>query len=133
MTTIQRIAQLFGVVLLLIGILGFFTTGMSMDANPESAPRLFGLFPVNVLHNIVHLAFGVWGLLASRSFDASKSYATISGAIYLVLTILAFIDPTTFGLVPIGSHDVWLHALIAIVLLGAGLTARRTEPATTTA
>ena len=132
MTTIQRIAQVLGAVFVLIGILGFVATGSSMDANPETAPRLLGLFPVNVLHNIVHLGLGVWGLLASRSFDGAKSYATISGAIYLVLTVLAFIDPTTFGLVPIGSHDIWLHGLLAVILLGAGLTARRTSTTATT-
>jgi hypothetical protein len=126
MTTVQRVAQVFGIVFLLVGILGFVTTGMSMDPNPETAPRLLGLFPVNALHNVVHLLFGVWGLAASRSFGAAKTYATVSGAIYVVLTVLGFIAPSTFGLIPIGSHDIWLHAVLGIALLAAGLTARET-------
>ena len=126
MTTVQRVAQIFGVVFLLVGILGFVSTGMSMDPNPETAPRLLGLFPVNALHNVVHLLFGVWGLVASRSFGAAKTYATVSGAIYLVLAVLGFITPTTLGLIPIGSHDIWLHAVLGGALLAAGLTARET-------
>jgi len=126
MTTVQRVAQILGVVFLLVGILGFVSTGMSMDPNPETAPRLLGLFPVNALHNVVHLLFGVWGLVAARSFGAAKTYATVSGAIYVVLAVLGFIAPTTFGLIPIGSHDIWLHAVLGISLLAAGLTARET-------
>lgn len=126
MTTVQRVAQIFGVVFLLVGILGFVSTGMSMDPNPQTAPRLLGLFPVNALHNVVHLLFGVWGLVAARSFGAAKTYATVSGAIYVLLAVLGFIAPTTFGLIPIGSHDIWLHAVFGISLLAAGLTARET-------
>ncbi|HEX6053217.1 MAG TPA: DUF4383 domain-containing protein [Gemmatimonadaceae bacterium] len=129
MTTVQRVAQIFGVIFLLVGILGFVSTGMSMDPNPETAPRLLGLFPVNALHNVVHLLFGVWGLVASRSFGAAKTYATVSGAIYVVLAVLGFIAPTTFGLIPIGGNDIWLHAMLGIALLAAGLTARETSRA----
>lgn len=132
MTTVQRVSQVIGIVFLLVGIFGFVSTGMSMDASMDTAPRLLGLFPVNALHNIVHLAFGIWGLLASRSFGAAKTYATVAGAIYLVLAVLGFIAPTTFGLIPIGGNDIWLHALLGIVLLGAGVTARESSPAVRT-
>jgi hypothetical protein len=101
-----------------------------MVAEPATAPRILGLFPVNLLHNIVHLLFGVWGLAAARSFQGAKSYATIAGVLYVLLAILGFIIPTTFGLIPIGGNDIWLHALLGIVLLAAGATAR---PATTAA
>ncbi len=130
-TTVQRTAAIFGVVFLLIGILGFVATGTSMDANMETAPRLFGLFPVNVLHNLVHILFGVWGLAAARSFAASRSYAQIAGIAYLALTVLGFIAPELFGIMPIGGNDIWLHLLIGIVLTTVGFGAR--APATTTA
>jgi hypothetical protein len=100
-----------------------------MEASMESAPRLLGLFPVNALHNVVHLLFGAWGLAASRSASAAAQYCTAGGAIYLVLAVLGLVIPTTFGLIPIGGNDIWLHALLGVVLLGAGLQARR--PATT--
>ncbi len=126
MTTVQRVAQIFGIVFLLIAILGFVVTGTSMEADVHEAPHLLGLFPVNVLHNVVHLLFGVWGLMAARSFGGAKSYATIGGAIYLVLAVLGFIAPTTFGLIPIGGNDIWLHALLGIALAAVGFTARDT-------
>lgn len=130
MTTVQRISQVFGIVFIVVAVLGFIQGGMSMEADPELAPKMLGLFPVNVLHNLVHLAFGVWGLLAARSFTGAVSYARIAGVIYLVLAALAFLDPTTFGLIPIGGNDIWLHVLLGAVLAGVGFTAK--APATTT-
>jgi hypothetical protein len=113
-TLTQKAAMVFGVVFLLVGLLGLFIPGgMGMEAHPDQAPRLLGLFPVNLLHNLVHLAFGAWGIAASRSYSASRGYHRTGAIIYLVLVVLAFIDPTTFGLVPIGGNDIWLHAVLA--------------------
>ena len=128
MTTVQRVAQIFGVVFILFGLLGFFLDGgTSMVADMDHAPRLLGLFPVNLLHNIAHLGLGIWGVVASRSWGAAKTYNTIAGGTYLLLTVLAFVDPTTFGLMPIGGNDIWLHAVLAAVQLYFGLTARRAD------
>lgn len=127
---VQRVAQLFGVVFLLVGVLGFVASGMSMDASMETAPRLLGLFPVNALHNVVHLLFGVWALAAARSAAGAAQFARIGGGIYVVLALLGFVAPTTFGLIPIGGHDIWLHALIGIVLLIVGMQAGKTAAAT---
>jgi hypothetical protein len=130
---VKRVALIFGIVFLIVGVAGLLTPGgMEMGADPAPG-MLFGLFPVNLLHNIVHLLFGVWGIAASRSFDGAKTYARVGGVIYLVLVVLAFIDPTTFGLVPIGGNDIWLHAVLAIALLAAGFTAKdEGAPATAT-
>ena len=124
MTTVQRAAQIFGIVFLLVGIGGFFVSGLSMEADPEHAPRLLGLFPVNALHNVVHLLFGVWGLVASRTFEGSRTYGRAGGVVYLLLAVLGFISPDMFGLVPIGDHDIWLHAVLGIALAAIGFTAR---------
>lgn len=135
MTTVQRVAQVFGWVFLLVAVLGFVASGTSMEADVEHAPRLLGLFPVNLLHNLVHLLFGVWGILAARSFDGARAYARISGVAYLLLAALGFVVPDFFGLIPIGGHDIWLHLLLGVVLAGVGFTASRpgTTPGTTTA
>ncbi|MDP9347979.1 MAG: DUF4383 domain-containing protein [Gemmatimonadota bacterium] len=124
MTTVQRVAQVLGWVFVLVGILGFVASGSSMDAHPDTAPRILGLFPVNVIHNIAHLGLGVWGIVAARSWSAAKTFNLVAGGTYLLLTVLAFIDPTTFGIMPIGSHDIWLHAALAAVQLYFGLTSR---------
>ena len=113
-TTTQKVSMVFGIVFLLVGVGGLlWTGGMTMVAETELAPRLLGLFPVNLLHNLVHLAFGVWGVLAARSHDAARSYCRIGAVIYAVLMVTAFISDSMFGLVPIGSHDIWLHAVLA--------------------
>ena len=129
----RRLAMIFGVVFLLFGVLGLITEGgMSMAADPAPA-ALLGVFPVNLLHNLVHLTFGIWGLVASRSFAGSRMYGLTGGAIYLVLACLGFIAPTTFGLIPIGGNDIWLHAVLGIGLLAMGLTARDDTPRTVAA
>lgn len=121
-------ALVFGVAFLLIGVAGFFVPGgMSMDADMATAGRLLGLFPLNLLHNLVHLGFGVWGIAASRSHDGSRSYGRIAAGAYVGLVILAFVSPTLFGLVPIGSHIIWLHAVLALGLAWVGFFAG--EPA----
>jgi len=129
-STVQKVALIFGIGFLVATIAGFLATGMSnMDPNPATAPKALGLFPVNVLHNIVHLVFGVWGLLAARSFGAAKSYCQIAGVIYLVLVVVGFIAPTGFGLVPLGGSDPWLHLVLGVPLAYFGFTARETAPA----
>jgi hypothetical protein len=121
----QRVALIFGVVFILVALGGFITPGgMGMEAHPDQAPRELGLFPINLLHNLVHLAFGIWGIVASRTWGAAKTYCQVGGVIYIVLTILGFVDPTTFGLVPIGGNDIWLHAVLGIVLAAVGFTSR---------
>ena len=85
---------------------------MAMDA---MYGRALGLFPVNLLHDGVHLVFGVWGIVASRSWDAAKTYARITAVIYALFAIMGLVPGlnTTFGMVPLFSHDVWLHVILA--------------------
>lgn len=131
MTFAQRIAQIFGWIFIAVGLLGFASTGSSMEANHLVAPKLFGLFPVNVLHNVVHLTFGIWGILAARSLGGARAYFVGAGVIYLVLAALGTVVPDGFGLVPLGGNDVGLHIFLALGLLAASLIARRRPTAPT--
>jgi uncharacterized protein DUF4383 len=126
-TIAQGVSLLAGVGFLLVGILGFVQGGMTMEADPNVAPRLLGVFPVNLLHNCVHLAFGVWGLAAARTHAAARAYCRIAGVLYLCLTALGYISPNGFGFVPLGGADVFLHLLLGLMLAGVGFTAPR-EP-----
>jgi hypothetical protein len=112
-----------GAVFLAVGVLGFVP---GLIVHPEGMPPLavetghgllFGLFPVNLLHNVVHLAFGLWGVVAWRSFAASRIYARATTVVYAVLFVMGLIPglDTLFGLVPLHGSDVWLHGLIAAV------------------
>jgi len=78
---------------------------------------LLGLFPVNVLHNFVHLGIGVWGLIASADIPKSRVFATSVAVIYALLAVMGMFPAlhTLFGFVPIFGHDVWLHAITAVV------------------
>ena len=130
----QLFARIYGIVFLIVGVGGFIPGLTQPHEHPgltvEAASGMeLGLFPVNVLHNIVHLAFGVWGLVASRGFDASRLYARSVAVIYALLTVLGLIPATNtvFGLVPIYGHDVWLHALLAGVAAYFGFVLRETK------
>lgn len=120
----RTFALIWGIVFLIVGAGGFLTgvTLMPPHTHPDVTFDSFfgyelGLFPVNLLHNIVHLAFGVWGLLAYKSLGAAKTYARSVAIIYLVLMVAGLIPAldTMFGLVPLFGNDVWLHALLAAV------------------
>jgi hypothetical protein len=115
----QTTARVFGVVFLLIGVLGLVTTPFSMAPD-----LLLDLFPVNVLHNLVHLAFGAWGLVAGGSLGRASAYCRIGGVAYLTLAVVGLLTPTGFGLVPLGGHDIWLHAVLGGILVAVGFLAR---------
>lgn len=120
---VQKFALIFGIVYVVVGILGFFPpfvaapTGDPGLAIEAGHGRLLGLFPINLMHNLVHIAVGAWGLAASRSVSGSIVYGKGLAILYGLLTILGLlpITNTLFGLAPIHGHDVWLHALSAIV------------------
>lgn len=127
-TNLQRAAQVVGAVFLLVGILGFIP-GITANydtlgaAGHESTALLLGLFQVSVLHNIVHLLFGVAGLLMARSASQAKNYLIGGGAIYLLLWLYGlFIDhdsPANF--VPVNNADNWLHLLLGLGMLALGI------------
>jgi hypothetical protein len=113
-------ALVFGVVFLLAGIAGFFAAPPPPDAPPLTLEHghglALGLFPVNTLHNLVHLIFGVLGLAASRgAVMAARQYFQLVGVAYALLVILGLLPATQtlFGLTPLWGNDVWLHLLLA--------------------
>jgi hypothetical protein len=129
-TTLQKLAGVFGVIFILIAVLGFISPGGLVMAMDPTTGMVLGVFPVNLLHNIVHLLFGIWGLVASRTWSGSKTFFTVGGIIYVILTCVGFLWPTGFGLVPLGGADIWLHGVLAIAMLGIGLTAKAAPAAT---
>src|SRR6266566_4125992 len=131
-TTIQKLGAVFGVVFILIAIVGFISPGgMAMQpTDPATAAKALGIFPVNLLHNVVHLLFGIWGLAASRSWAGSKQFYIVVGVLYALLTVVGFLSPNGFGFVPLAGADIWLHCVLAIVMLVIGYTAKPVASAT---
>ena len=115
----KRFTVIAGFVYLLIGVAGFFP---GLLAAPDTEHRLtvhalhgqlFGLFPVNLAHTLLHLTVGAWGVLASRASDeACATYARVLAIIFAVLAVMGLFPrlDTVFGLMPLHSHDIWLHA-----------------------
>jgi len=121
--TLRTFALIYGIAFLLVGIMGFIPGINQMHGNDPNLTvnsfngHLLGLFHVNLLHNLIHVAFGIWGIAAYSSIDASRMYAKSVAVIYFLFVIMGLIPAlnTVFGLVPIEHHDVWLHLLLALV------------------
>jgi len=126
---VKRLTMLFGAVFIVVGVLGFTVAGGMQMGDPASAPKLLGLFPVNLLHNVVHIAIGVWGLAAGRAYSTAVAYCKLVGFVYLALAALGFVIPDAFGLIPIGGNDIWLHCLLGVVLVAVGFMAKEDSAA----
>ncbi|MFU8875869.1 DUF4383 domain-containing protein [Micromonospora sp. SL4-19] len=129
---VSRTAATFGVLFLVAGVLGFIP-GVTTNfhdlyfAGHDSTAKLFGAFQVSVLHNIVHLLFGVAGLAMSATSSGARSYLVGGGAIYLVLWLygLAVVHRTTANFIPVNAADNWLHLGLGIGMIVLGLLTTR--------
>ena len=138
-TNLQKAALAVGVVFLAVGVLGFIP-GVTQNysdmqfAGHESEALLLGIFQVSILHNIVHLLFGVAGILMARSFSGARNYLIIGGAIYLVLFLYGLLigQESTANFVPVNLADDILHLLLGIGMVGLGLALSRGRTAATT-
>lgn len=113
-----------GILYLLVGALGFLPALVSVPH--PGAPSvtvdtgygyLLGLFPVNVLYNLFHLAIGALAFGAYRSLSRSTLFARGVAILFGVLAVMGLIPmlSTTFGLIPLFGHNVWLHAATAAI------------------
>jgi hypothetical protein len=135
-TAVQRVALIAGIVFLVVGIAGFIP-GLTSNyddlsfAGHGSMAELMGVFQVSVLHNIVHLAYGVVGLICARRFRWSRNYLIWGGVIYALLWIYGLITGgmSSANFVPLNTADNWLHFALAVLMIGLGLLLGR-APAT---
>jgi Domain of unknown function (DUF4383) len=136
-TPLQSAAALVGAVFLLVGILGFIpgiTThyGDMSFAGHGSDAKLLGIFQVSILHNIVHLLFGIVGIALAKTWDGARNFLIGGGAVYLLLWLLGIIGAGDW--IPVNTADNWLHFVLGLGMIGAGYvlsrnTARRTATA----
>jgi hypothetical protein len=127
----QIYSLLFGLTLVVAGIIGFFYSADFGD--PGKVDGVLGILDVNGWHNVVHIASGAVGLLIARSYGGSRAYALVLGAVYLVVTLLGFLagdGGEIFSLIPVNTEDNFLHVLIGIAGVGAGLATPATLPPT---
>jgi hypothetical protein len=123
-------------VFLLVGILGFIP-GITTDydtmqfAGHESQAKLLGIFQVSILHNIVHILFGVVGFALARTAANARLYLIGGGAVYLVLWLYGLVVGQESGanFVPVNSADDWLHFVLGVGMIALGFLTTRTAAA----
>jgi hypothetical protein len=111
---VKPLASLLGIVLLLIGIAGFFTEGQLL------------VFEVDTVHNVVHILSGVIGLWAMKNYSYARLYLIIFGLVYGVVTIIGFVNGgDILGLFHGNDADNYLHLVIAAACLIVGFGSRK--------
>lgn len=133
-TAVQKAALAVGAVFLAVGILGFvpgITTNYDQlsFAGHHSEAALLGIFNVSVLHNLVHLAFGVAGIALARTFNSARSYLVGGGIVYLILFVYGLVidHDSAANFVPVNDADNWLHLGLAIAMIALGVALGRTH------
>jgi hypothetical protein len=124
----KLLATVFGVVFLLVGVLGFVPALSPTHA--DGMRYLLGLFMVGGVHNVIHLLSGAAALFgASQSEKYAKLYFQIFGSVYGLVTIIGFIQKTTvLGIFDVNTADNFLHLGLAVVILGIGFLLKPASP-----
>ncbi len=129
-TPARAYAGLFGAVLLIAGIIGFFYESTFTD-DKSVRDAVFGILDVNGWHNVVHIASGLLGLGAyAAGAAASRQYALGFGAVYIVVAIWGFIvgdGDSILSILPVNTEDNILHLVIGVAGLAAGASSSTTE------
>lgn len=111
---VQKLAKIFGIVFVLVGVLGFVPMATSGNL-------LLGVFEVDALHNVIHLATGLIAFWAAGTVANSRLFFKVFGVIYALVTVLGFaLGGNIAGLFMVNMADNILHLVIALVALYAG-------------
>jgi len=112
----KTVAKILGVVLLLVGILGFTHLLDSLGAH---------LSPV---HNLVHIISGVISLYFgfAGSLGGAKSFCTIFGLVYLLLGLVGMVKgDLMIGPLMLGKVDHGIHLIVGAAYLAGGLLTKK--------
>ena len=123
-----------GAVFLLVGVAGFIP-GITQNfdaikfAGRDSDALLLGIFQVSILHNVVHLLFGLAGVAAARRPAAARTYLIGGGAVYGLLWIYGMVidKSSDANFVPLNRADDWLHFALAAGMILLGVVLGRTS------
>ena len=130
----QVYALVIGLALVAAGAAGFFYNASFSTGDGIERDAVLGILDVNGWHNVVHIASGLLGLAVAGSYSNARVYALGLGAVYILVTILGFLagdGDSIVKLIPVNTEDNFLHLLIGIAGLGAGMATPSTpEPST---
>jgi hypothetical protein len=129
---VRMAATVVAAVFLVVGIAGF-VPGLTTDydgmtfAGHESTAMLLGVFHVSILHNIVHLLFGIAGLVMARTVSGASAFLIGGGAVYALLWLYGLLidHDSAANFVPVNTADNWLHLILAVGMIGLGVALRR--------
>jgi hypothetical protein len=132
MTRAQLGALALSGLFLLVGVLGFIP-GVTVGyrhlalASEQSSALLLGWFQVSVVHNLVHVVFGLIGLFAARAHRRAWRFLLIGGCVYLGLAVYGFLAAamSAGNIIPLNTADNWLHVVFAAIMIISGLATKR--------
>ena len=127
----SQCSLIIGILFLVLGILGFAPSLVSLPPvgfessillDPTIFPYaqgfgyLFGIFPVNLMHNLVHLTVGLFGIATSGNYYTARNFNRYFAVSYVLLCIMGVLPrgKTLFGLMPLFGNNVWFNILVAI-------------------
>jgi hypothetical protein len=115
MTWPQMLSLAFGVVYLLVGIVGFFITGFDAFAD-NSQDEMLLFFMINPLHNIVHIVIGLAGIALSRTLAGARTYGWLLAVGYAAAFVYGLIAiGEDWDFLNINAADNVLHIATAVV------------------
>lgn len=121
MSLARTVAAILGVIYVLVGVVGFLPDPLVQASSAASATgALLGVFPINLLHNVVHLVIGASLLYASMATATAIMVSRVIGGVYIVVGLLGLVSSNGFGLLPLGGADIFLHLGTGAVLLAVG-------------
>jgi hypothetical protein len=121
------VGGVFGAVYLLVGLLGFTVSGGHAAAGHDGGV-LLGVFGVNVLHNVVHLAIGAALLGAALAgLRTSRAANRTVGAVYLLVGVIGLfsLGASPLNILALNGADNLLHLASGAILLAVGVGADR--------
>ena len=129
---LRELALFVSLAFLAIGVAGFIpgiTTHYSDlgFAGDDSGAKLLGVFQVSVLHNLVHLGYGLAGIALARTTSGARAFLIGGGLIYLVLALYGALIPYDSGwnFVPVDRDDNFLHLGLGLGMFGLGILPER--------
>ncbi|MDQ5846649.1 MAG: DUF4383 domain-containing protein [Acidobacteriota bacterium] len=108
----KTVAKILGVVLLLVGILGFTHVLDALGAH------------LNPAHNLVHIVSGAIALYFgfAGSLSGAKTFCIIFGLVYLGLGVVGLaLGDLNIGPLMLGKVDHGIHLILGVIFLAGGL------------
>ena len=126
-SALQTAALVVSALFVILGIAGFIpgiTQNAPGDFMGENSPgSIFDAFQTSILHNLVHLLFGVVGIVLARTWDGARKFLIGGGLVYLVLWLIGMLSAMDW--LPADVTDHWLHFVLGLVMLALGLVLSR--------